>query len=231
MHTITLQKQEPLAGDIRGFYFTKPHGLSWRAGNHAVFFVPLENYDLGGNSRPLSISSAPGDDHILVISHCPAENASAFKQKLANLQPGDTVEMTDPVGEFFLDDNVDNPLLVAAGIGIGAIRAILRDRELRGVPLNGELRYYAPDGQFVFEQELRDMDARHKEFGLQLLAHDIAELGQIKEIEQRVDRKVYMSGVYVQRTDIPDTFDTAEDHVAAREEVNLIEAAKKLVGG
>jgi ferredoxin-NADP reductase len=230
MHTITLQKQEPLAGNIRAFYFSKPHDITWRAGNHAVFFVSLPNYDLGGNSRPLSISSAPGDDHVMVVSHCPAENASAFKQAFALLQPGQTVEMTDPVGEFVLDDNVDNPLLVAAGIGIGAVRAILRDREQRGISLNGDLRYYAPDGQFIFQQELEDMAARHPEFGLQFLAHDIAELGQIKEIEQRVDRKVYMSGVYVQRTDIPDTFDPTEDHIAAREEVTLIEAARKLVG-
>lgn len=229
MHTITLQKQELLAADIIGFTFDKPN-LGWRAGNHAVFFVNHENPDSEGVSRPLSIASSPGDDHLLFISHCNPESSS-FKRALMALKPGDKIEMTEPLGDFVLEDDVVDPLLVAAGIGIGAVRAILRDREQRGISLAADVQYYAPDGQFIFRQELEELKGRHPELGIEFLAHDISELGQIKEIEQRIDRKVYMSGVYAQRSDIPDSFDPTEDHVAAREEASLIQAAKKIVGG
>jgi ferredoxin-NADP reductase len=229
MYTITLKNREHLAGDIHAFIFEKPHGVTWRAGNHAIFFIEHENPDERGNSRPLSISSAPGDDHLMIISHCPAEGSS-FKRALGALQPGATVQMTEPGGEFTLNDDIENPLFVAAGIGIGPVRAILRDREQRGVKLTADLQYYAPDGMFLFQQELQDFSGRHPELNIQFLAHDIAELGQIKEIEQRLDRKVYMSGVYVQRTEVDQSFDAAEDHVAAREEAQLVQAAKKLTG-
>lgn len=229
MHTITLQKQECLAGDIFAFTFDRPSDVNWRAGNHAVFFIEHENEDVGGNSRPLSIASAPGDDHVMFVSHCPP-TGSSFKRALAALKPGDTIQMTEPIGEFVLEDDVVDPLLVAAGIGIGAIRAIVRDREQRNIALGMDIQYYAPDGQFIFRSEFEELARRHQELGVQFLAHDISELGQIKEIEQRVDRKVYMSGVYVQRSDIPDSFDPTEDHPAVREEANLIQAAKKLMG-
>lgn len=229
MYTITFRRQEQLAGNIISFTFDKPHGVGWRAGNHAIFFVKHDNPDAGGISRPLSIASAPGDDHLMFISHCPPE-ASSFKRALVGLSPGNQIEMTEPLGEFVLEDDVVDPLLVAAGIGIGAVRAILRDREQRHISLAADVQYYAPNGQFVFRQEFEELKGRHSELDIQFMAHDIAELGQIKEIEQRVDRKIYMSGVYVQRTDIPDDYDQTEDHVAAREEANMVQAAKKIVG-
>jgi ferredoxin-NADP reductase len=229
MNTITFQKQELLAADIYSFTFSKPH-VQWRAGNHAIFFVNHKNVDKGGTSRPLSIASAPSDDHIMIVSHCP-EGSSSFKQALRALKQGDEIDMTDPSGDFVLPDEVENPLLVAAGIGIGAVRAMVQDRLMRGVSLAMDIRYFARDGQFIFSEEFEALACKHPECNLGFYARDISELGQIKEVEQRSDRKVYMSGVYVQREDIPDTFDAAEDHIAAREEARLIEASRSLIGG
>ncbi|MGC2288379.1 MAG: FAD-dependent oxidoreductase, partial [Thermoplasmata archaeon] len=94
--------------------------------------------DPWGAVRTFSMSSSPSETgHIAVtckISDTP------FKQALARLQPGDTVEVIGPLGSFLLDGGRPSVFL-AGGIGITPFRGMFRYAADSGDPHPRRLLY------------------------------------------------------------------------------------------
>lgn len=151
-----------------------------------------------GGSRALSIATAPQEDYIQMITHCP-EKGSTFKKALQQLQPGAKVEVSQPGGNFVFQEREQPFLFLVGGIGISAVRSILIDQDLQGKSLNGRLVYYAWASSFIFQDDLNRLAQKHPGFTVDyVVKDDLQEFGGIKDIETEGNTPVYLSAVYLQ---------------------------------
>lgn len=114
---IELVKNEPAANSTMAFYFRKPKEFSFRAGQYIDMTIPkkLDAND-PDNIRSFSIASAPYENELLFAMRM---RKSKFKQTLKKLNPGNTVDIQGPLGEFTLPHSSAKPLVfIAGGIGV-----------------------------------------------------------------------------------------------------------------
>jgi ferredoxin-NADP reductase len=120
-----LKKKEDLAEGTMGFYFAKPEGFQFKAGQYLdITLVDPPETDAEGNIRSLSIASAPEDEYLLVATRM---RDTAFKRVL-RMGPLDLeVSMDGPMGSFTLHNNSARPaVFLAGGIGITPFSSIIR---------------------------------------------------------------------------------------------------------
>ena len=94
----------------------------------AYFWVELPDrgyQDDKGLRRHISLATAPTDRPLIGLATRMRD--SAFKQTLAELQPGDDVQVEEPKGSFLLPEETNVPyVFLAGGIGITVFRSMLR---------------------------------------------------------------------------------------------------------
>lgn len=114
---LKLINKDQTANGTMAFYFEKPEGLTYVAGQHASWRIinPVET-DQDGNERTLSFITIPSESQIGLATRI---RNSAFKKNLANAQPGIEIEVFDPRGSLILPKDSARPvILLAGGIGI-----------------------------------------------------------------------------------------------------------------
>lgn len=118
---VTLIRHEEHAEGIHSFIFEKPPQLTWKAGQHGVWWF-FDWRLKGKNWRAFSIASSVHENEIRISTNISAE-PSPFKRKLLSLVAGDTIWLQGPFGEFHAHDH---PQLIgiAGGIGITPFRAL-----------------------------------------------------------------------------------------------------------
>jgi ferredoxin-NADP reductase len=156
---LRLIDSHPETRDVRTFRFQKPTAtFEWKAGQNLVMTIPrLE--DPRGPTRPFTISSSPTEGGVVAVTTIVRE--SPFKQHLAKMAPGETVEFDGLEGEFGLEPGRP-AVLIAGGIGITPFRSMLRfaaDTRLEK-PLVLVYSSKTPE-DIVFRKELDEMAARH----------------------------------------------------------------------
>ena len=122
--TTKLIKSEDIAHGTMAFYFAKPAGWQFKAGqyNKITLLNPSET-DGEGNSRDFSISSAPCEEHLMIASRM---RDTAFKRVLTNMKPGGEIEMDGPMGSFTLHNDTAKPAVyLMGGIGVTPARSML----------------------------------------------------------------------------------------------------------
>lgn len=113
------------AANITTFYFKPPAPVRYTAGQYIELRVEHSNPDDRGQKRWFTLSSSPTDD-LLSITTKFADKSSSFKKALHHLQPGNHVNMSDPMGDFVLPQLIQTPLVfVAGGIGITPFHSML----------------------------------------------------------------------------------------------------------
>jgi ferredoxin-NADP reductase len=121
---VKLSKRTEVAVGTFAFYFDKPSGFEFKAGQflELTLINPPET-DPEGNSRALSIASAPAESHLMVATRM---RDSAFKRVLGKLPVGAEVQIEGPFGNLILHNNAARAaVLLASGIGITPFRSIL----------------------------------------------------------------------------------------------------------
>lgn len=128
-HTVTLQKVEDIAEGTKYFCFSKPENFQFTAGQYvAMRITNLVAPDVKNGVRSLSLSSAPGENH---LGFAVRKSESGFKTTLWAMKPGDTVEVTDAVGFFTIAPTEDREIVfLIGGIGITPARSILKQATL-----------------------------------------------------------------------------------------------------
>jgi len=113
-----------LAPEVRHFVFEAPEvqQIHFKAGQ----FVSLSE-DLAGKkiTRAYSIASLPNGNRFELCLNLVHEGA--FSPHLFAMHPGDTVEMTQPLGFFVVRNPAREALFVATGTGIAPFRPMARD--------------------------------------------------------------------------------------------------------
>lgn len=113
------------APNIRTFFFKSERPLRYVAGQFIEMTVAHDNVDERGTKHWFTLSSAPGRE-LVSITTKHADKPSTFKQTLWALKPGESVDISEPMGDFVLPKDPAAPLVfVAGGIGITPYHSIV----------------------------------------------------------------------------------------------------------
>jgi len=139
---IKLQDKKEVAKDTMAFYFEKPMGYTYQAGQHTGWTLinPPET-DAEGNARTFSFASAPHENFLMIASRL---RDTAFKRVLHNLPVGSELEIEEPFGDFVLPASTQLTestrsasstfVFLAGGIGITPFRSLVLDASRRHLP-------------------------------------------------------------------------------------------------
>ncbi len=132
-YTIKLRRKETVAKGTMAFYFEKPEGFTYRAGQYADYILanPPET-DAEGNKRTFSFASTPSEPELMIATRL---RDTAFKSVLKNLPEGNELEMDGPYGSFTLPKSPATPaVFLTGGIGCTFVRSMVRQAIQEGSP-------------------------------------------------------------------------------------------------
>lgn len=121
---VKLLKKEEIANGTMAFYFEKPEGFEFRAGQFADYTLinPPET-DAEGNTRGFSIITAPFEEYIGAATRL---RDTAFKRVLKDLPIGTEVKLDAPYGDFTLHKTETTPaVFLIGGIGVRPVRSMI----------------------------------------------------------------------------------------------------------
>lgn len=111
---------------IKTFYFTPEKPINYIAGQFIELTLPHTQPDNRGTKRWFTLSSSPHEQLISITTRI-VPDSSSFKQKLALLKHGESLTISEPMGDFVLPKDASIPLVfVAGGIGITPFLSIAR---------------------------------------------------------------------------------------------------------
>ena len=121
---LKLNAHKALCPGTAAFYFEKPEDFRFDAGQFANFtLLNPASTDLQGNTRALSIASAPHEKNLMVAMRL---RATSFKSTLSSLPLGSEVLVQGPYGGLTIPANGTRPVaLLAGGIGITPFRSLV----------------------------------------------------------------------------------------------------------
>ncbi|HZQ71283.1 MAG TPA: FAD-dependent oxidoreductase [Burkholderiales bacterium] len=133
MPVVRLRRQEELAHGTSAFYFEKPEGFAFDAGQNAMFtLVDPPETDAQGPSRPFTIASAPHEPELMIATRM---RDTAFKRVLKAAQPGLRMEIDGPAGVMVLHEEIERPaVFLAGGIGITPFLSMARHAAKKALP-------------------------------------------------------------------------------------------------
>jgi ferredoxin-NADP reductase len=166
MAEIRLRRQEEVAAGTSAFFFDKPAGFSFEAGQNALFtLVDPPETDAQGPSRPFTIASAPHEPELMIATRM---RDTAFKRSLKAASPGLRMEMEGPSGVMVLHEETERPaVFLAGGIGITPFLSMARHAAKNALPHRIFLFYSnrRPEDA-AFLDELRGLEGRNRNYRL-----------------------------------------------------------------
>lgn len=124
---VALHHIEDVAANIKTLWFKPEQPIRYVAGQFTELHLPHQDADDRGVRRWFTLSSSPTEDLLGITTRFEPGRSSSFKRQLAALQPGTTMHLADPMGDFVLPKDPSIPLLfVAAGLGITPVRSMVK---------------------------------------------------------------------------------------------------------
>lgn len=122
-YKIKLKHREEIAEGTFAFFFDKPEGFVFQAGQFLRFsLIDPPETDAEGNSRTFSIASAPHEQDLMIATRM---RDTAFKRVIKAMPLGSEVEVKGPYGKMTLhEDPMRAAVFLTGGIGITPFRSI-----------------------------------------------------------------------------------------------------------
>lgn len=136
----------------------------FRAGQYIGVTVEINGVR---TTRPYSIISSPNQHAYYELGIRKKEGGFVSIHLYNNLKVGDTIECTEPLGEFYYNRlfHGKNLVFIAGGCGITPFISILRDISERLLPINVWLLFGClTEKDILFKEELEDLQARRSNF-------------------------------------------------------------------
>lgn len=157
MITAKLVSIEHLTPNVTTFWFEPERPVRFDAGQYVDLFVPHAAPDNRGLVRTMSLSSSPHQPLLGITTQFPSgsKQTSTFKQALRALQSGNTVKITEPMGDCVLPKNPNVPLVfIAGGIGITPVHSMIRWLDHKNEPRTMQLIYIAKSPNHILNRPL-----------------------------------------------------------------------------
>lgn len=165
-YKVSLRGRETLCAGTTAFYFEKPEGFKFEAGQFANFtLLTPAGSDLEGNTRAFTIASAPHERRLMVATRL---RATDFKRTLNLLPIGAELHLQGPYGGMTLPKNGARPaVFVAGGIGITPFRSLVWHATESRSPCRIFLFYSVrvPE-EAAFLEELQEMEKYNNRYKL-----------------------------------------------------------------
>jgi len=152
-YPVELLAKEPCGDDILISRFSRPEGYSFRAGQWFRLFLETAEGETG---QTFSLCSTPADS---VLEMTTRLSGSAFKNALAALEPGATVEVSGPGGRLAIPEAARTIAFLVGGVGITPVRSMLRDACQSGRVFEDAVLFYGnrEEGCAPFAEEFSAM--------------------------------------------------------------------------
>lgn len=150
--TLVLQDIHQESEYIYSFIFKSPRKLSWKSGQHGIFYF-AHRPATGRFWRAFSIASSP-HEHEIRISTTISAPPSDFKKQLRAMQKGDHIFMHGPFGEFHTRPSISRIVGIAGGIGITPFRALIKDIASGAIAETHLTLIYGSKDVYTFKAEL-----------------------------------------------------------------------------
>ena len=161
MYTIKLKSKLEVAAGTTAFYFEKPPGFTYTAGQFVeLTLIDPSETDAEGNTRAYSIASAPYEADLCFATRM---RDTAFKRVLGSLPIGSEVTMDGPFGNFLMPSNPDTmAVFLIGGIGITPVRSMLL-QALHDRKPNQTFLFYSnrTPADAAFLQELHELSGKN----------------------------------------------------------------------
>jgi ferredoxin-NADP reductase len=121
---VMLTNRKEVAVDTMAFYFEKPRGFTFKAGQYvSLTQIDPPQTDAKGSTRTFSIASAPEEAGVMITTRM---RDSAFKRCLKTMRLGTKLTMEGPFGDLVLHGDPGRAaVLLAGGIGVTPFRSIV----------------------------------------------------------------------------------------------------------
>lgn len=161
-----LVKKEEIAEGTMAFYFEKPGGFDFIAGQYmTVTLINPPETDDKGNSRFFSIVSAPNENYLIIATRM---RDTALKRVLKNLPVGSEIKIDGPDGSFYLPEKSFRPIVfLIGGIGITPVFSMIKNATYKKFPYRLFLFYSnkRPEDA-AFLKELQNLEKENRNFKL-----------------------------------------------------------------
>lgn len=155
---LTMVKVENKYGDYYQITMKPESGVTWNPGEHGIFKLPDAKVK-GKKWRVFSIASIPKEG-VMIIGTRTGKDISSFKKALIAMKEGDQVSIRGPFGWFKVQDASSPMVMVAGGVGITPIRALLKQLEKdQARPI--EVLYSSSD-YHLFDDDIQAMASKNK---------------------------------------------------------------------
>lgn len=142
MHThAVFDHKTALAPTIWEYSFRTTQPLDYQAGQYVSVGIPT----IAEAARTFTLTSLPDDEMLSFAVKFPSPH-STYKARLLTLQPGDTVTLSQAMGDLVLPRDQARPLtFVAGGLGIASFVSMMRWLTVNRQPRPITLLYSAHD--------------------------------------------------------------------------------------
>lgn len=129
----------------------------WEAGDSSKIFLSVNGSEVG---KAFSYATLPDEGVIRFTTRIKAER-SDYKEVLSQVNVGQTIEVTEPKGDFKLRRDERPIVLLSNGVGIAAIRSLVKDfeKDQKGIPELYQLNVDATG--FIYEEEFKAIERRN----------------------------------------------------------------------
>lgn len=155
-YKLTLKEKTSLTHDVNQYVFTRPEGLKFTPGQATE--LTLDDPRWKEEGRPFTFTSQPDEAALeFVIKSYPSHDG--VTEQLADLKPGDAVEIVKPFGAI---SDKGAGTFIAAGAGLTPFIPILRHRMQAGTLKGCRLIYTnTSEADIILREEweaMRDLD-------------------------------------------------------------------------
>jgi ferredoxin-NADP reductase len=163
-HEVRLLRSEPVAEGTMAFYFDRPAGFEYQAGQNAqISLLDAKEFDGFGPTRTFTFASAPHERELMVATRM---RDTAFKRTLKSAKPGLRVGVDGPNGLMVLHGDPTRPaVFIAGGIGVTPFLSMARHAAHARLPHRLWLFYSnrRPEDA-AFLKELSELERSHPNF-------------------------------------------------------------------
>lgn len=190
--TATVISVENRYGDYWVVKLKPDSEITWRPGEHAVYSFSDKGVT-GKKWRAFSVASIPEEGYIMIGTRT-GTVTSSFKQKLINLSKGDKVNVRGPFGWFLIQEDKLPVVMIAGGVGITPIRALVKELE-KDFDRDVELVFSSKE-HHLFSEEFLKLEAIESKLNLSLTETSEETISKIIELaaEKGNDAYYYVSG-------------------------------------